>query len=155
MGTSKLMGEQLIRAASFGDPEQVFTTTRFGNVLGSRGSVLPIFHRQIKSGGPVTLTSAEMTRFVMTLDEAVNLVLEATVIALGGDVFITKMATARIDDLAEVMIEELAPKYGFNPKDIAVEEIGPRPGEKFYEELMSSEEMRRSIELEHHFVVLW
>jgi FlaA1/EpsC-like NDP-sugar epimerase len=148
------MGEQLIRAASFGDRGQVFTSTRFGNVLGSRGSVLPIFKRQIKAGGPVTLTSAEMTRFVMTLDEAVNLVLEAAAIARGGDVFITKMATVRIIDLAEVMIEELAPNYGHRPQDIAIEEIGPRPGEKFYEELMTTEEMRRSIELEHHFVML-
>ena len=154
MGTSKLMGEQLIRAASFGDRGQVFSSTRFGNVLGSRGSVLPIFKRQIKAGGPITLTSAEMTRFVMTLDEAVSLVLEAAALARGGDVFITKMASVRIIDLAEVMIEELAPSFGHRSQDIAIIEIGPRAGEKFAEELMTSEEIRRSIELEHHFVIL-
>jgi FlaA1/EpsC-like NDP-sugar epimerase len=156
MGTSKLMGEQLIKAANVTDRREgmIFTSTRFGNVLGSNGSVLPVFREQIRKGGPVTLTDRLMTRFIMDLDKAVDLVLEAAMLARGGEVFITKMKTVRIIDLAQVMIDELAPKYGFNPANIEVEEIGTRPGEKLYEELMNSEEVRRSIELKNHFVVL-
>lgn len=154
MGASKLMGEQVVKAANVSSHDQVFASTRFGNVLGSRGSVLPIFRRQIRNGGPVTLTSAEMSRFVMTLEKAVDLVLESAAIARGGEVMITKMATVRISDLAEVMIEELAPRYGRNPATIEIVETGLRPGEKLFEELMNAEEVRRSLELENHFVVL-
>ncbi len=156
MGTSKLMGEQLIKAANVVDRRKgmIFTSTRFGNVLGSSGSVLPIFREQIRKGGPVTLTDSEMTRFIMDIDKAVDLVLEAAMLARGGEVLITKMNTVRIADLAQVMIDELAPKFGLDPANIAIEEIGTRPGEKLYEELMNSEEVRRSIELENHFVVL-
>ncbi|GAB6040556.1 SDR family NAD(P)-dependent oxidoreductase [Endothiovibrio diazotrophicus] len=154
MGASKLMGEHLMKAANVAAAGQVFSSTRFGNVLGSRGSVLPVFHRQIRSGGPLTLTSREMTRFVMTLEKSVDLVLEAANIARGGETMITKMATVRIADLAEVMIEALAPRYGHRPESIEIIESGPRPGEKLYEELMNVEEVRRSVELENHFVVL-
>jgi len=155
MGTSKLMAERLVSAANahprLGD--QVFASTRFGNVLGSRGSVIPLFIRQIRSGGPVTVTSTDMTRFVMTLDEAVGLVMDSLFLARGGEIFVTKMPVLRIGDLAEVMIEELAPKYGYRPSDISVEIIGPRPGEKMYEELMNEEEVKRSIELQKYFVI--
>lgn len=156
MGTSKLMGEQLMRAATVNDRHRgtVFTSTRFGNVLGSRGSVVPIFRNQIRSGGPVTLTSSEMTRFIMTLENSVSLVLEAAALAHGGEVFITKMETIRIEDLAHAMVQELAPEYGIDPASIELTEIGARPGEKLYEELMNDEEVRRSIELERHYVVL-
>ena len=133
--------------------DQVFASTRFGNVLGSRGSVIPLFIRQIRSGGPVTVTSADMTRFVMTLDEAVGLVMDSLFLAKGGEIFVTKMPVLRIGDLAEVMIEELALKYGYRPGDISVEIIGPRPGEKMYEELMNEEEVKRSIELQKYFVI--
>jgi FlaA1/EpsC-like NDP-sugar epimerase len=155
MGTSKLMAERLVSAANahprLGD--QVFASTRFGNVLGSRGSVIPLFIRQIRSGGPVTVTSADMTRFVMTLDEAVGLVMDSLFLARGGEIFVTKMPVLRIGDLAEVMIEELAPKYGYRSSDIMVEIIGPRPGEKMYEELMNEEEVKRSVELQRYFVI--
>jgi FlaA1/EpsC-like NDP-sugar epimerase len=155
MGTSKLMAERLVSAANahprLGD--QVFASTRFGNVLGSRGSVIPLFIRQIRSGGPVTLTSADMTRFVMTLDEAVGLVMDSLFLARGGEIFVTKMPVLRIGDLAEVMIEELAPKFGYRAADISVEIIGPRPGEKMHEELMNEEEVKRSIELQKYFVI--
>ena len=156
MGASKLMGEQLIKAANVTDRQNglVFTSTRFGNVLGSRGSVLPIFHDQIRRGEPVTLTDSSMTRFIMTMEEAVNLVLETAALARGGEVFITKMKTVRVVDLARVTIEELAPRYGRDATEIRINEIGPRPGEKISEELMNEEEVRRSIELERHFVVL-
>lgn len=156
MGTSKLMGERLMTAANAFRRENgpVFASTRFGNVLGSRGSVIPLFKRQITQGGPVTLTDPRMTRFIMSLDEAVRLVLETTFLAQGGEVFITKMPVARIPDLAEVMIEVLAEQHGHHPDDVEIEIIGCKPGEKLYEELMSEEETRRTLELEKYFVVL-
>lgn len=156
MGTSKLMGERIMSAANhnqrFGGP--VFSSVRFGNVLGSRGSVIPIFREQIKKGGPVTLTGDEMTRFIMSIDQAVQLVIDSAALACGGEVFITKMPVIRIRDLAEVMIQELAPHYGHAPDDIAIEIIGAKPGEKMYEELMNTEETRRAWELEQYFAVI-
>lgn len=156
MGTSKLMGERLMTAAnsSYLEKGPVFTSTRFGNVLGSSGSVIPVFHRQISEGGPVTLTHKDMTRFIMSIKQAVTLVLDSVALAKAGGVLITKMPVIRIQDLAEVMIQELAPAYGYQPNQIKVVEIGTKPGEKLYEELMSEEETRRALELEKYFVVL-
>lgn len=155
MGTSKLMGERLMTAANAlrRNSRPIFSSTRFGNVLGSRGSVIPLFRRQIASGGPVTLTSRDMTRFIMTLEEAVGLVLDSVFLARGGEVLVTKMPVVRIADLAEVMVQELAPKWGMEPKDIEIADIGVRPGEKFYEELLNEEELRRTFELDNYFVV--
>jgi FlaA1/EpsC-like NDP-sugar epimerase len=156
MGTSKLMGERLITAANShkrsGGP--VFASTRFGNVLGSNGSVIPIFHKQISQGGPVTLTDRSMTRFVMSIRESVRLVLDSAEMAKGGEVFVTKMPTVRIEDLAMAMIEELASRYGRAACEVEVVEIGVKPGEKIYEELMNDEETRRTVELEKYFSVL-
>lgn len=156
MGTSKLMGERLMTAANSSSRQTgcIYASTRFGNVLGSTGSVVPIFRRQIAKGGPVTLTHNDMTRFVMSVEDATRLVLDSATIAQGGEVLITKMPVARIRDLAEVMISELAPIYGFKPEAIQVLEIGTKPGEKLYEELMSDEETRRALELDDYFSVL-
>ena len=156
MGTSKLMGERLVTAANTfnGANDTVFTSTRFGNVLGSNGSVIPIFRKQIEKGGPVTLTDEEMSRFVMSKEQAVRLVVDSAKISKGGEVFITKMPSIMITDLAQVMIEELAPKYGHDPSSIEITKIGSKPGEKLYEELMSLEETRRAVELHNYFAVL-
>jgi len=156
MGTSKLMGERLMTAANnnYKGKGTKFTSTRFGNVLGSRGSVIPIFREQIKAGGPVTLTNPEMSRFIMSIKEAVRLVIESAYLSCGGEVFITKMPVINIKDLAEVMIDELAGRYGHDPADVQVEVIGSKPGEKLYEELMNEEETRRVIELDRYFSVL-
>ncbi len=156
MGTSKLMGEKIMTAANSNKRTMgtIFASTRFGNVLGSRGSVIPIFKKQIQQGGPVTVTDAAMTRFIMSIEEAVRLVIDSAEQARGGEVFITKMPIIRIQDLAEVMIEELAPVYGYRPEDITVQIIGSKAGEKLYEELMSYEETRRSVELPKYFSVL-
>jgi FlaA1/EpsC-like NDP-sugar epimerase len=156
MGTSKLMGERLITAANSNqrNSSPIFASTRFGNVLGSRGSVIPIFREQIKQGGPVTLTDPNMTRFIMSIKEAVRLVVDSARHACGGEVFITKMPVISIKDLAEVMIEELAPHYGYQPSNIEIRTIGVKPGEKMYEELMNYEETRRAWELPRYFVVL-
>jgi FlaA1/EpsC-like NDP-sugar epimerase len=152
MGTTKLMGERLMTAANAlrRNSDPIFSSTRFGNVLGSRGSVIPLFKKQIESGGQVTLTDPEMTRFIMTVEDAVALVMESVFLANGGEVFVTKMPVARIQDLAEVMVEELAD----NPKKIEIKVIGSKPGEKIYEELMNDEETRRTAELPDYFAVL-
>ncbi len=156
MGTSKLMGERLMTAANSQQRDEgtLFASTRFGNVIGSRGSVWPIFCEQIRKGGPVTLTDPQMTRFIMTIKQAVQLVIDSCHLINGGCVFVTKMPVIRILDLAEVMIEELAPGYHFKPSEIKIEIIGTKPGEKLYEELMSEEETRRAWELREYFVVM-
>ena len=156
MGTSKLMGERLMTAANSNKrgAGPIFASTRFGNVLGSSGSVIPIFHNQITNGGPVTLTDREMTRFVMSISEAVRLVLDSAQIAQGGEVFITKMPVMRIADLAQAMVEELAVSIGKEQSEMEITEIGSKPGEKMYEELMSTEETRRAVELKDYFSIL-
>ncbi len=150
MGTSKLMAERLMTAANYhkGGRTTVFASVRFGNVVGSRGSVVPIFRRQIEAGGPVTLTSARMTRFVMWDRQAVRLLFEACTLAHSGEVFVLKMPVLNIRELAEVMISELA------DGKIEIEEIGAKPGEKLYEELITEEEHARALELEHMCVIL-
>ena len=154
MGTSKLLGERLITAANASSKKTLFSSTRFGNVLGSNGSVLPIFVDQIKNAGPVTVTDKDMTRFIMSIPEAVGLVIKSGEIMCGGEVFITKMPVLGIDALADVMIENLSKQFGHNPAEIEKKYIGTKPGEKLYEELMSEEEIRRAWELENYFVVL-
>jgi len=156
MGTSKLMGERLITAANNSSRRgrTVFTSTRFGNVLGSTGSVVPIFKEQIRRGGPVTITDEAMTRFVMSIDEAVSLVIDAVNLARGGEIFITKMPVVSIVDLADAMISVLAPQHGYDPKEISIEYIGTKAGEKLYEELISEEEIRRTLELPSYYSVL-
>ena len=155
MGTSKLLGERLFTAADTRrrGAGPIFASTRFGNVLGSRGSVIPLFDRQICGGGPVTLTDTRMTRFIMTLTEAVALVMDSVFLAKGGEVLVTKMPVVRIEDLARVMIQELAPTYGHEPESIEVQVIGPKPGEKMYEELLNEEEIRRAVELSRYFLI--
>ncbi len=156
MGTSKLMGEKLITAANVVNPNsrQRFSSVRFGNVMGSRGSVIPVFFQQIKNGGPVTVTDREMTRFIMTIERAAELVLKSAVLSRGGEVMVTKMGIIAIIDLAEVMVEILAPYFGHDPSSIEIKFIGAKPGEKMYEELMTQDEVSRSIDLEDMFVLL-
>ncbi|MBI4948563.1 MAG: polysaccharide biosynthesis protein [Deltaproteobacteria bacterium] len=137
MGATKRMSENVCRAMnSAGGTE--FVSVRFGNVLGSRGSVLPLFMEQLKNGGPLTVTHREMKRYFMTIPEAVSLVLQASVIGRGGEVLVLDMGEpVRIVDLAEelIRINGLVPH-----KDIDIEFIDPRPGEKLFEEILTAEE---------------
>lgn len=155
MGTSKLMGERLMSAASAqgrnGAP--IFSSIRFGNVLGSRGSVIPLFRSQIEGGGPVRLTDRAMTRFIMSLEQAAELVMDAVFLARGGEVIVTKMRVLRIEDLAEVMIADLAPMFGHDPTKIEIVLIGSKPGEKMYEELTNEEEVRRTFDWGNYLIV--
>ena len=156
MGATKLLAEKLILDVNFykGHRKTVFSCVRFGNVMGSRGSVIPLFEKQIQNGGPVTVTDPEMTRFMMTIPQAVDLVFKATKMAHGGEIFIFKMPVVKLGDLANVMIEHLAPKYGYKPEAIHIDTIGIRNGEKMYEHLMNEEEARYAYENEDMFVVL-
>lgn len=155
MGATKMVAERLISAAEYykGSRRTLFASVRFGNVMGSRGSVIPLFKKQIIRGGPVTVTVPEMTRFMMTLKQAVGLTLEAAQRVIGGEVFVLKMPVIKIQDLAEVLIEDFAPLCGWGPEEIAIRYIGLRPGEKMYEELMTMEEARFAKEFPHMFAV--
>jgi FlaA1/EpsC-like NDP-sugar epimerase len=154
MGSTKRLAELTLQALSrevapvlFGDRANVsrvnktrFTMVRFGNVLGSSGSVIPLFHKQIKSGGPLTVTHPKITRYFMTIPEAAQLVIQAGSMGLGGDVFVLDMGDpVRIVELAEKMVHlsGLSVRSERNPHgDIAIEFTGLRPGEKLYEELL-------------------
>ena len=155
MGATKLLAERLTVSSNYykGEREIAFSSVRFGNVLYSRGSVLPLFEEQIKKGF-ITLTDSRMTRFIMNTSQAVELILKAAKIAKGGEIFILKMQVVRISDLAEVVIERLAPKYGHAPDQIEIKNIGRREGEKLYEELMTEDEAENAYESEEMFVVL-
>jgi FlaA1/EpsC-like NDP-sugar epimerase len=138
MGASKAMAESIVRAAAARHPDTSFVSVRFGNVLGSSGSVVPIFRGQIERGGPVTVTHPEMTRYFMTIPEAVQLVIRAGDFGGDGDVFVLEMGEpVKIVDLARNMIR-LA---GYEPEvDIAIEFTSPRPGEQLHEHLLAEGE---------------
>ena len=140
MGATKRLAEQILQALAARKAGPCFAMVRFGNVLGSSGSVVPLFREQIRGGGPVTLTHAEVTRYFMTIPEAAQLVIQAGAMARGGDVFVLDMGDpVRIADLARLMIElsGLTVRDQNNPGgDIEILEIGMRPGEKLYEELL-------------------
>ncbi len=156
MGASKLLAEKLVSAATNyrGGHPTVFASVRFGNVLGSRGSAIELFARQIAAGGPVTVTDPEMTRFIMSVDRAVELAIHAADIARGGEVFVFKMPAARLDDLITATIGVVAPVYGYEPAAIQREPLEPRAGEKSYEELMTADESTRAVDLGDMFAVL-
>jgi len=137
MGASKRIAEMFVQAHDNVSTTR-FITTRFGNVLGSNGSVIPLFRRQIESGGPITVTDANVTRYFMTIPEAVSLVLEAGTMGQGGEIFIFDMGkSVKILDLAQKMILLSGLTLG---KDIQIEFTGLRPGEKLYEELLADKE---------------
>jgi FlaA1/EpsC-like NDP-sugar epimerase len=139
MGASKRTCEQILRSRANLDGNRTqFVITRFGNVLGSNGSVIPIFRKQIEAGGPVTVTHPDITRYFMTIPEACQLVLEAGFMGSGGEIFVFDMGEpVKIADLARQMIK----LSGYEPdKDIKIEYTGLRPGEKLYEELLTDRE---------------
>lgn len=146
MGASKRLAEMVLQALAATDTETRFSMVRFGNVLGSSGSVVPKFRQQIRDGGPITLTHPEITRYFMTIPEASQLVIQAGAMAVGGDVFVLDMGEpVKIIDLAHRMIElsGLMIKDDEQPDgDIAIAITGLRPGEKLYEELLIGDDPR-------------
>ena len=155
MGATKLLAEKLMSAEAYSHNNSgtIFTTVRFGNVIQSRGSILPKIERQIKQGGPITLTDVRMMRFFMTKEEAVGLILGATKLAKGGETFVLKMPLVRLKDLFESMKEILAPKYDYKPSKIKTKIIGIRPGEKLIEYLLTSFEMENVLETKDFFII--
>jgi FlaA1/EpsC-like NDP-sugar epimerase len=148
MGISKSMMEKIVCSQNQFPIHTRFCCVRYGNVMGSRGSVIPLFKRLIDKGEKLTITNPNMTRFMMTLDESVELVLHALTNAKGGEVFVKKAPAATVQHLAECMLQ----KYGDG--DISrIEEIGVRPGEKIDEVLLNEYEVQRSKETEQFFEI--
>lgn len=147
MGISKALMEKVMVAKSreLGSSKTVITGTRYGNVMASRGSVIPLFAKQISTGQPITLTDPNMTRFMMTLADAVDLVLYAFTNGSNGDIFVQKAPAATIGVLADAMREKLG--VGQHPIEI----IGTRHGEKLYETLLSREEMASAIDMGDYY----
>jgi FlaA1/EpsC-like NDP-sugar epimerase len=145
MGTSKRVAELVLQALAQRQQDTRFTMVRFGNVLGSSGSVVPLFHRQIQQGGPITVTHPDIIRYFMTIPEAAQLVIQAGSMGKGGDVFVLDMGEpVKITDLARKMIHlsGLSEKHSRNANgDIEIEFSGLRPGEKLYEELLVGDDV--------------
>ncbi|MCX6645353.1 MAG: polysaccharide biosynthesis protein [bacterium] len=157
MGATKLLSEKLIIAANLykGSHRTRFASVRFGNVIGSAGSVLPLFIKQIKEGGPVTITHKDMERFIMTIPQAVSLTLRAGAEAAGGEVFILKMPAVKITDFAEALIEIIESQGNGSAGNgkIEVKFVGRRAGEKTYEELLTPDESAYTEEKEDMFIL--
>ncbi|MGD8240282.1 MAG: SDR family NAD(P)-dependent oxidoreductase [Armatimonadota bacterium] len=151
MGMTKALQERLFVEAAWrsGGAGTVFCTVRGGNFLGSRGSVVPLFKRQIEAGGPVTVTSSDITRFVITVREAVALALNAGERAVGGEIFVLEMPAVQLGVLAQAMVDSLAPG-----NDVGIDEIGLRPGERMYELLVSGPETSRTIRQDSALVIM-
>jgi FlaA1/EpsC-like NDP-sugar epimerase len=145
MGMTKAIQERLYGRANLDCPNTKFVCARYGNVIASRGSVLPLFREQIMHGGPLTITTPDMTRFLLGLDKAVDTILEALKSGQPGEIYIPRCPTARIIDVVRVLI---------GSKPIETKIIGIRPGEKLHESLISSEEGYRTIERNGYYVIL-
>jgi len=147
-GVTKACGEKLVIAANLVSDATQFVCVRGGNVLGTNGSVVPLFREQLHKLNMLTITDAQMTRFLMRVEEAIELVLYATVNSVGGEVFVMKMPACKITDLASLMIDKLG------NKDSKINYIGIRPGEKLYEVLVSRYEVPRAYDNGRFFVIL-
>ncbi|MFZ5877789.1 MAG: polysaccharide biosynthesis protein [Chloroflexota bacterium] len=145
MGMTKALQERVFIQANMRCPGTRFVCVRYGNVLASRGSVIPLFHEQIKHGGPVTITTTDMTRFLLSLDQAVDTVLAAVREGRRGETYIPRVPSAKVTDIAALLIGE-------RPIETVV--TGIRPGEKIHEILVSEEERYRTIERGRYFVIL-
>jgi FlaA1/EpsC-like NDP-sugar epimerase len=150
MGASKLLAERLMTAAHYirGSKKIIFVSVRFGNVLGTVGSVIPIFRELAGRGETLTITDPRMTRFFMTIPDAVGLVLNATLRARGGEIFVLKMPALQIADLAAIC----ATRYASPPVRVTIGAI--RPGEKIHEALLTEDEARTALETDRHFIIV-
>lgn len=144
MGMTKALMEKLVVSASNIESNTVFSCTRYGNVMASRGSVIPLFLDQIRRNQPVTITDPNMTRFLMSLQDSVELVSYAFENAKGGDIFVQKQPSSTVGDLAEALL-------ALSPNKVPISYIGTRHGEKLYETLISREEMLRADEYDKYY----
>lgn len=145
MGMTKSIQERIITAANILNPKTRFICVRYGNVLASRGSVIPLFHEQIRNGGPVTITVPDMTRFLLSLDEAVDIVFTALREAKPGETYVPRVQSAKVIQIAEALIGE---------RDIEIKIVGIRPGEKIHEILISEEEANHSVDRGKYYAIL-
>lgn len=155
-GATKLLAEKLVQAANFskGTAKTKFVAVRFGNVMDSRGSVIPLFKKQIEENRKITVTDAEMTRFMMNLGQAVKLIMDAGESSLGGEAFVLKMPVVKLYDLAEVVIEDTCKKLHINKNSVELQTIGLRAGERKFEELMTEAESELAFDLGHMYAVI-
>lgn len=155
MGSTKLIAERII--SSFDKycsaDDLVLGSVRFGNVVGTEGSVVPLFYEQIEAGGPLTVTDPSMTRFVMLPEDAAQFAIDSCLNMDGGEVFVKKMPALTVGDLAEAMRRQYAPQFGYDPEEIEIELIGAKPGERYHEKLVATDEIRYTDEREDHFVL--
>lgn len=153
MGASKLLGEKLIVAAGYikGSNVTRFSAVRFGNVLGSRGSIIPRFKKRMEKGLKLIVTDPKTTRFMMPIQNAVDLTIKAMINSVGGEIFVLKMPTLLLGDLVDLFLEYAWMKTG---NKLCVEFRGLFPGEKNYEELMTKEEISRVVETEKMYIIL-
>lgn len=149
MGITKALMEKIVCSQNLYDPGTIFACVRYGNVMGSRGSVIPLFREQIARDEPITITVPEMTRFLMTLDESVDLVLRALTTAVGGEIFVRKAPASTVLDLADAIRRSYSPRGAEHP----IEVVGVRPGEKIHEILVNEYEIQRSIEEDDYFII--
>ena len=145
MGMTKSLQERIFIQANMRCPDTRFICVRYGNVLASRGSVIPLFHDQIRNGGPVTITTPDMTRFLLSLDQAVDTIFAAYKEAKRGETYIPRVASARVVDIAAALIGE---------RPIQTVITGIRPGEKLHEILISEEECHRSVDRGNYYAIL-
>ena len=153
MGATKLLAENVLKDAWKWNPQLVISVVRFGNVMGSRGSLLPLMVQGMEESRRVEVTCREMTRFMMTIGDAVTLVLSAAERAVGGEVFILKMPALQIGELVDVFVSEYSRGRGWAPDEVEIREVGIRPGEKLHEELVTAEECARLEEHDQMYVV--
>jgi len=155
LGVSKLMAERLFLSTFFykGNKSTTFACVRFGNVLGSRGSLLPLLKKQIAEQGEVTVTDLDMTRFVMAIPQAVGLVLRAAVLSRGQEILILKMPSARLGDIVDAAVAVFAKSMHKDPKSIRVQIIGKRVAEKHHERLLAEHEFSRALETKDMYIL--
>lgn len=152
-GATKLIAERIVARSHLRHPATSIAMVRFGNVIGSRGSVIPLFLEQIAKERRVTVTDPRMSRFMMTMDQAVLLTVDALKRAAGGEIFVLKMPVVRIGDLARVVIERAAALGGYDPSSVRIDVIGTKPGEKMFEELMTEEESQHALETDDMYII--
>jgi len=156
MGVTKLLGEKLVSAANYykGTPKPIFYSVRFGNVVGSRGSLVPLIEEQVKKNLPISLTHKEMTRYLINPKSAIEFMLKTLEFAQGGEVFVPKMDAVKITDLIDVLVNIFAERYKKEADRIQINEVGMFVGEKLYEELISIEEADRTYEIDDMYVII-
>ena len=155
MGCTKLLAEKMMLAHYSGRYPTKFCFVRFGNVLNSRGSVIPLFYKQIMAGGPVTVTDNRVCRFFMSIDQAVGLIFKASSLMHDREIFILKnMSVLKIYDLVKAMIELYGPKFGYEPGKIKIKITGLKLGERLHEKLLTEDESLYALESQEMFIIV-